>query len=113
MFKHDSDPLSHYRTAALIATYEDLFQVPRAERITEYFSNYGIYVFKYGTADDAVLSSYDKALAAIQMDSESFCKQRISSFGDTSSPGCGTACWERTPGFGTFLKAVWNSVRPL
>lgn len=71
-------PLSSPMTTGLIATYEDLLRVPDSERTTEYFGDYGIHVFKYGITEEQKQAAYDKALAAIEMDSESF--QRTSEF---------------------------------
>ena len=56
----------------LIATYEELFHVPESERITYYFGDYSGYFLKYGTSEDAALRAYGKALAAIQMDRDTF-----------------------------------------
>lgn len=70
--KHNASPLSSYRTMSLIATYEELYHVPAAEQVTYYFGDLGGHFLKYGTAEDAALAAYDKALAAIQMDSDSF-----------------------------------------
>ena len=70
--KHDVSPLSSYRSMNLIATYEELFHVPESERITYYFGDYSGYFLKYGTSEDAALRAYGKALAAIQMDSDTF-----------------------------------------
>lgn len=69
---HDPEtPLSH-RAVSLIATYEEMYRVPEARRVTYYFGDYGGHFLKYGTAEAAALTAYDKALAAIQMDDGAF-----------------------------------------
>ena len=70
--KQNAALLSSYRTMSLIATYEELYHVPEVEQVTYYFGDLGGHFLKYGTAEDAALAAYDKALAAIQMDSDSF-----------------------------------------
>ncbi len=70
--KHDAALLSSHRTMSLIATYEELYHVPAEEQVTYYFGDLGGYFLKYGTAEDAALAAYDKALAAVRMDSDSF-----------------------------------------
>jgi len=71
-------PFSSPMTADLIATYEELLRVPESECTTRYFGDYGIHVFKDGITEEQKQAAYDKALAAIEMDSESF--QRTSKF---------------------------------
>lgn len=70
--KHDAALLSSHRTMSLIATYEELYHVPAAEQVTYYFGDLGGHFLKYGIAEDAALAAYDKALAAVRMDSDSF-----------------------------------------
>ena len=67
------DVLCSFKTASLIATYEELLQVPEAERITHYFGDYGGHFFNDGVADSQIDAAYEKALAA----------------------GCGTVCCPR------------------
>ena len=74
--KHNSALLSSHRTMSLIATYEELYHVPETEQVTYYFGDLGGHFLKYDTAEDAALAAYDKALAAIQMDSDSFQKSK-------------------------------------
>ena len=74
--KHNSALLSSHRTMSLIATYEELYHVPETEQVTYYFGDLGGHFLKYGTTEDAALAAYDKALAAIQMDSDSFQKSK-------------------------------------
>lgn len=66
------DPMTSYRTAQLVATYEELYHVPEAACVTYYFGDLGLHVFKYGTPRDAALAAYEKALAAIELDSDTF-----------------------------------------
>lgn len=66
---------SCYRTAELIATYEELLCVPAAECVTEYFGDYGGHFMKHGVTDDQALEVYHKALAVLGMDSDTFQKE--------------------------------------
>jgi len=70
--KHDTAPLSSPRVMSLIATYEELYRIPEVERVTCYFGDYGGHFLKYGVAESAALAAYDNALAAVQMDSDTF-----------------------------------------
>ena len=67
-----NNSLANCRVPELIATYEELFRVPVEKRVTYYYGDYGGHFFKYGTAEGTALAAYDKALAAIRMDSDSF-----------------------------------------
>ena len=64
--------LHSFKTASLIATYEELLQVPEAERITHYFGDYGGHFFNDGVADSQIDAAYEKALAVMGMDSDTF-----------------------------------------
>ena len=55
------------RTVNLIATYEEIFQVPQEDRLTVYFPNYGCHCFRSGVADSQIRPVYEKALAVIEM----------------------------------------------
>ena len=64
--------LHSFKTASLIATYEELLQVPEAERITHYFGDYGGHFFNDGVADSQIDAAYEKALKVMGMDSDTF-----------------------------------------
>ena len=64
--------LRSFKTASLIATYEELLQVPEAERITHYFGDYGGHFFNDGVADSKIDAAYEKALKVMGMDSDTF-----------------------------------------
>lgn len=64
--------LHSFKTASLIATYEELLQVPEAERITHYFGDYGGHFFNDGVADPQIDAAYEKALKVMGMDSDTF-----------------------------------------
>ena len=64
--------LHSFKTASLIATYEELLQVPEAERITHYFGDYGGHFFNDGVADPQIDAVYEKALAVMGMDGDTF-----------------------------------------
>lgn len=54
-----------YKCSDLIATYEELFEVPTEARVTTYFGDMGMYVVKYGVTDEAVVEVYIKGLEAL------------------------------------------------
>lgn len=60
------------RAADLVATYEELLQVPEKACVTCYFGDLGIHVFKYDAEHEQIQTAYEKALAVMEMDSESF-----------------------------------------
>ena len=64
--------LHSFKTASLIATYEELLQVPEAEWITHYFGDYGGHFFNDGVADSQIDAAYEKALEVMGMDSDTF-----------------------------------------
>ena len=64
--------LHSFKTASLIATYEELLQVPEAEWITHYFGDYGGHFFNDGVADSQIDAAYEKALKVMGMDSDTF-----------------------------------------
>ena len=66
------DVLCSFKTASLIATYEELLQVSEAERITHYFGDYGGHFFNDGVADSQIDAAYEKALEVMGMDSDTF-----------------------------------------
>lgn len=60
------------RVSDLIATYEELCDVPREKRLTHYFGDYGSHFFNMGVTDQEIQPVYEKALEAIEMDDASF-----------------------------------------
>ena len=64
--------LHSFKTASLIATYEELLQVSEAERITHYLGDYGGHFFNDGVADSQIDAAYEKALKVMGMDSDTF-----------------------------------------
>ena len=64
--------LRSFKTASLIATYEELLQVSEAERITHYLGDYGGHFFNDGVADSQIDAAYEKALEVMGMDSDTF-----------------------------------------
>lgn len=73
---HCNSPLSSHHALDLIATYEELYHIPESERLTYYFGDCGGHFLKRGTAEDAALAAYEKALAAIGMDSDAFLQSK-------------------------------------
>lgn len=58
------------RIIDLIATYEELFNVPEEKKVTEYYGDYGIHVLKYKKIISNELKK--KALDAIGLTNEEF-----------------------------------------
>jgi len=82
--------LQRYQVVDLIATYEDLFDVPKQERLTEYWGDYGGYVRKHGVTDDQLRPVYAEALQAIQMSIDAYFDRRFVHRGEveTYMRGC-------------------------
>jgi hypothetical protein len=68
---HDSR-LQRYQVIDLIATYEELFDVPTQERLTEYWGDLGGYIKKHGVTDEQLRVVYTEALQAINMSSDAY-----------------------------------------
>ena len=66
------------RAVELIATYEEIYGVPRDRQFTHYFGDYGGHFLNSGVTDAQIRAAYDKGLAAIQMDGPTF--QRTDAF---------------------------------
>lgn len=64
-------PADQY-SADLVATYEELLDIPDEQRITDYFGDYGIHYFRYGVTEEQIRPVYDKALEAMEMTEEEF-----------------------------------------
>lgn len=60
------------RATDLVATYEELLQVPVEARVTHYFGDLGIHIFKYDAAQEQIRNTYEKALDVMEMDSAEF-----------------------------------------
>ena len=60
------------RAADLVATYEELLQVPGEACVTHYFGDLGMHIFKYDAAWEQIQDAYENALDVMGMDSESF-----------------------------------------
>lgn len=58
----------------LIATYEDVFNVPTEEKITEYAGDYSLHYIKRGISDEDIKISFEKALNALNITEEEFYK---------------------------------------
>lgn len=61
-----------YKTVDLVATYEDLFNIPHDQKVTHYFGDYGGHYFNYGISQEQKNVAYEKALAAIETDSADY-----------------------------------------
>ena len=73
MKKLENFSIREQRAAAnLIATHEELLQVPETDCITYYFGDYGIHTFKYGTTETEFRPAYQNALNALGTTSEEF-----------------------------------------
>ena len=60
----------------LVATYEDINDLPYNERITEYFGDLSLYNYKYGVTEDQILPLYKKALETIEMSESEFLEDK-------------------------------------
>lgn len=60
------------RAAALIATYEEVYNVPHGKKITQYFGDHISPYFKSHIPDEQIETTYNEALNAIHMDSDAF-----------------------------------------
>lgn len=63
------------RTVNLIATYEELFDIPQEQRITHYFGDYGCYFLNSSVSEKNVKAIYDKALSIIEMKDSAYQKK--------------------------------------
>ena len=63
---------SGYKTIDLIASYEDTFAVPYAERLTRYWGDYGGHVRKDGVTDEQLRDVYVKALGVLGIGSDTY-----------------------------------------
>ena len=68
--EYDDCSLATPLNVDLIATYEELYGIPKDECITEYFADYGGFVTKMGIDDTDIRPVLDKALEAIGLTSE-------------------------------------------
>lgn len=60
------------RTVNLIAAYEEIFQVPQQDRLTDYFPSHGSHFFQSGVTDAQIQPVYEKALAVLEMTDAAF-----------------------------------------
>ena len=63
-------------SADLVATYEELMNIPHEKRVTAYFGDYSLHYFKYGTAESQIRPAYENALKAMEMSEQEFQKQK-------------------------------------
>lgn len=61
-----------YKTSELVATYEELLNVSSEQQTTYYFGDYSGHYFKYGITQEQKNTAYEKALAAIELDSATY-----------------------------------------
>ena len=59
-------------SAMLVATYEELTNVPVSEHTTAYFGDLSIHHFRHGMTEEQVRPVYEKALALLQMSEDEF-----------------------------------------
>ncbi len=60
----------------LVATYEELLNIPYEQQVTAYFGDYGLHHFRYGITDAQIRPVYEKALAAMEMTEKKFTEQK-------------------------------------
>lgn len=66
------------RTVNLIATYEEIFAIPKEQRITHYFGDYGCYFLSSSVPVEKMKAIYDKALSVIEMKDDDYQKKENS-----------------------------------
>lgn len=68
-----------FQVSDLVAAYEELFNVPQQECVTEWFGDYGMDVFKLegnGVSPVQIQAAYEKALGVIGMTSDEFLSRK-------------------------------------
>lgn len=60
------------RKVNLIATYEELLGIPKEQRVTHYFGDYGDHFFNQGVTEEEISKAYHKALDVIEMEDMEF-----------------------------------------
>ena len=63
---------THSNFTDLIATYEELFDVPSDECITSWFGDYHLWEIEHGTPDEKIVEAFDKALAALGISQDEY-----------------------------------------
>ena len=58
--------------AKLVATYEELLNIPTSEQVTAYFGDMSLHHFKHGMTDEQISPVYQKALDLLQVSEEEF-----------------------------------------
>lgn len=71
-----TDDFNDRYSADLVATYEELMNIPHEKRVTAYFGDYSLHYFKYGTAESQIRPAYENALKAMEMSEQEFQKQK-------------------------------------
>ena len=74
--KISADNFNDRYSTDLIATYEELMNIPHEQRVTAYFGDYGLHYFKYGVAETQIRPVYENALKAIEMSEKEFQEQK-------------------------------------
>lgn len=69
-FSQKTDSIT--RKVNLIATYEELLDIPKEQRITHYFGDYGDHFFNRGVTEEEISKVYHKALDVIEMEDIEF-----------------------------------------
>lgn len=67
-----TEHIESYRFENLIATYEEVYEVPEPERITSYLADHHLWVLKYGVTRDKAIEVYKKGLDALGMNSAEY-----------------------------------------
>lgn len=72
--KISADNFNDRYSAELVATYEELMNIPHEQKVTAYFGDYSLHYFKYGMAESQIRPAYENALKAIEMSEQEFQK---------------------------------------
>ena len=74
--KISADNFNDRYSTDLIATYEELMNIPHEQRVTAYFGDYSLHYFKYGVTETQIRPVYENALKAIEMSEKEFQEQK-------------------------------------
>ena len=75
--KISADNFNDRYSADLVATYEELMNIPHEQKVTAYFGDYSLHDFKYGTTEAQIRSAYKNALKAMEMSEQEFQKEHF------------------------------------
>lgn len=75
--KISADDFNDRYSADLVATYEELMNIPHEQKVTAYFGDYSLHDFKYGMTESQIRPAYENALKAMEMSEQEFQKEHF------------------------------------